>query len=457
MWRLLLCLVLLPGGSLLAQRPKRLPVPAEAPLAEAKQSIAESYRAEYQKAKTTESQLLLVDQLLADALKTNDAVGKYALLLIARDIAVNAGDWEASIKAIVSLAQSYDVDAFALADEVRAKIDRADKPPRDPKAAFRLILDLADAAVTKDRYDIAEKLITSAQRLARLARDPLTTRQLAEYTIDLQKQSRKFQTMAPHLATLQKDPGDPEANLVVGKFRAFEQHRWEVGAPMMALGSDPELAKVARLELHQPDAASERIAIGEAWWDLAEARKSDEAILRRRAVDWYLRGYQGAEGLAKKKIEVRMNEVEKWHSKNATYGVSSVEGDWAKKFPPLPTLLNDVDRFHAHDGSELAFCVTGKQGYIVIDLKAAVPVSRLFIQNRNGNTAWRAKGMTVHLSNTPTGRGEQIWQAPDGADEWNVVLDRVYVGRYLILARTPNVGDNNAYFHLRKVKVFGPE
>jgi hypothetical protein len=152
-----------------------------------------------------------------------------------------------------------------------------------------------------------------------------------------------------------------------------------------------------------------------------------------------------------------LEEVEEWHSKNATYGVSVVNGEWDKKCPPLPTLLNNVDKFHSHDGSEFAFCVTDKHAYIVIDLKNEVAVSRLFIQNRAGPVAGRAKGMTVHLANSPTGRGQQIWQAPDGANEWNVFLDRVYVGRYLVLARDPNLTGQDAYFHLRKVKVFGPD
>jgi hypothetical protein len=161
--------------------------------------------------------------------------------------------------------------------------------------------------------------------------------------------------------------------------------------------------------------------------------------------------------LAQKKVDVRLEEVEKWHSKDATYVVSAVNGELYKSYRPLPTLLNNVDKFHFDNGSEFAFHLTDRYAHIVIDLKKEVAVSRLFIQNRLGEVAPRAKGMTVHLSNSPTQRGQQIWQAPDGANEWNVLLDQVYVGRYLVLARDPNLESEKPFFHLRKVKVFGPE
>lgn len=44
--------------------------------------------------------------------------------------------------------------------------------------------------------------------------------------------------------------------------------------------------------------------------------------------------------------------------------------------------------------------------------------------------------MRVHISQSPGSRSELIWQVPDGAAEWNVHLNRLY----LILVRDPNSG-----------------
>jgi len=49
-----------------------------------------------------------------------------------------------------------------------------------------------------------------------------------------------------------------------------------------------------------------------------------------------------------------------------------------------------------------------------------------------------------------------IWTADLGADEWNVTLDRLHVGRYLVLARDAESAEE-PFFHLRKVRVFGLE
>ncbi len=111
-----------------------------------------------------------------------------------------------------------------------------------------------------------------------------------------------------------------------------------------------------------------------------------------------------------KKVAVHLVGVEKWQSKDATYVVSAVNGEWDQKYPPLQILLNNVEKFHVQDGVQFAFHITDEHAYIVIDLKS----SRLEIHNRSGEVAWRAKGMSVHLSNTPTGRGQRICKRPMG-------------------------------------------
>jgi hypothetical protein len=454
---LVMALAWLVAPAAFAQTPgKRLPVPSDDKLAESKKLIADVYRSEHAKASTPELKLALSARLMDDARNTtDDPASKYALLLVARDIAASAGDWEATIAAIIPLAETFKVDAFALADDARAKIDMADKPPKDAKAAFRMIMDLTEAAVSKDRFDIAVRLTASAQRIARNGRDAITAKQLAEYAADLQKDSRTFGLLKPDLETLERNPTNAGANLAVGRFRALEQHRWREGIPLLALGSDAELAKLATQELSDPDTAAERLAIADAWWYLADARKADAKALRRHAADLYLRVRSSLEGLAQKRVDARLVAIEKWHSKDATYTVSTVNGEYDRKYPPLPTLLNNVDQFHTHDGSGFAFIITDRNAHVVIDLKKEVAVARLYILNRNGSQQ-RAQGMRVFLSNSPGSRGEVIWQAPDRANEWNVLLDRLYVGRYLVLARDSNQPDD-AFFHLRKVKVFGPE
>ena len=451
--RFLAFLGLLTASSLFAQEAKRAPVPNEAALSEAKKLVAEVYRDDYAKARTLEQKIPVIEKLLADAQKSaDDVTGKYALLVVSRDMATSAGDWELSLKAVEQLALAYDVDPYELADDVRAKIDLADKPPRDARAAYYLVMTVIDGAMAKDRYDVAERLTASAKKLARRVGDPQTAKQLAERIPDLQKLKRQFDEVKVALDKLQKDPVDAAANLAVGRFRCLVQGRWNEGVGMLALGNDPQLSKIAELELKQPTAPAELLALADGWWDLAEADKQNERAVRRHAVDRYLRALPRLEGLGKKKAETRIAESEQWLSKDAVYSVSKLHPNE----PPLASLLNATERFYGDDPKSLyAFQIGQADAYIVIDLKREVPISRIYIQNRPVHD--RTRGSNLYLSTSPDRRGEIVWTAPDNAAEWTIVLPKLQTARYITIARDPNVNGGDGWLHLRKVKVFGPE
>jgi hypothetical protein len=444
-------LALVFAAAALAQSPgKKLPRPDDEKVAEAKKLVGELYRDDYAKAKTPEQKLALADKLMKDASETkNDDAGKYALFLVAREIAVIAGDWDASIAAAEQQSRTFNVAFLEIVDEVRAKFDTAGTVPANPRSAFITIMGLVDKAIAQDEYELAERLSVSAQKLTRRAGDARTTKELEERITQLQKRKREFADVKLALAKLANSPADPEANLQVGKFRCLVQERWEEGLPMLALGSDGALAKAAAPELLQPTAATDLLSIADAWWSLAESAKEYSSELRRHAVDGYLRVLPKLEGLPRKKAESRIESAEKWLSKEATYTVSSIDKDWR----PLPSLLNATERFHEGGGTQFAFSIAQPDAYIVIDLKREVPVSRIHIQNRP--VADRTTGSTLYLSKNSDVRGTLVWTAPNNAAEWTIVLPRLQTARYITIARDPNRGD--AFLHLRKVKVFGPE
>jgi formylglycine-generating enzyme required for sulfatase activity len=88
---------------------------------------------------------------------------------------------------------------------------------------------------------------------------------------------------------------------------------WEQGVPYLALGSDAALKAVALMELRQANSAEHQAAIGNAWWDAAEARQGAERdTLRMRAGFWYRQAEPAlAAGLAALKIKQRLEELAK--------------------------------------------------------------------------------------------------------------------------------------------------
>lgn len=449
---LALCAALLVGNASGQSAAKRLPVPTQDELAEAKKLVGEVYRDEYAKAKTLEQKLTLVARLLSDAQKTtSDPAGKYAMLMVAADISASAGDWEATLAAIEQIAQRYDVDALELTDELRGKIEDAAKPSRDPKAAFFVVLGAIERAVAKDRYDVAERLAVSARKLARRIPDAPSAKHCADLVPNLQKIKRQFDELKSALETLAKDPADADANFAVGSFRCFVQGRWEEGISMLALGSNEGMAKAAEHELKQPYVDAEMLAVADSWWNLSETNKEYARELQMHAIDRYLRVLPRLEGLAKKKVESRLAASEAWLSKDAVYRVSMLHpGE-----PPLASLLNATERFYGEQNSQYAFQIGQADAFIVIDLRRTAPISRIYIQNRPVND--RTRGVGVYLSESPDQRGTLVWTAPDNAAEYHIVLPKLSTARYITIARDPNVNGGDGWLHLRKVKVFGPE
>jgi hypothetical protein len=89
------------------------------------------------------------------------------------------------------------------------------------------------------------------------------------------------------LTALAAKPADPSANLAVGEYECFVKGDWPKGLPRLAASSDEALQRLAKLDLSNPTAAAERMAIGNGWWDLAEARQQHRDALRQRAAHWY--------------------------------------------------------------------------------------------------------------------------------------------------------------------------
>src|SRR5688572_16064623 len=94
--QIVLVATLVLASAIRADEPKeRLPVPGEAEQRAATKTIAEIYKGDYERAKTSERRIEVAKKMLADALALkDDVVGRYVLLRITRDAAAQSGDME---------------------------------------------------------------------------------------------------------------------------------------------------------------------------------------------------------------------------------------------------------------------------------------------------------------------------------------------------------------------------
>jgi hypothetical protein len=298
-------------SSSLAGQTKRLPVPNESAQREAKRVIAEIYKAEYEKAKTSEQKAKLAQKLIDAALETvDDPAGQYSLLKIAIDVALNAANIEIAFASIHELNQRYQIDALATKVNAVTKASKIARRRDDLKELSKKISLLLGEIVAEDRYDLGDQLGKVAVTTARKTEDSNLLEQVLGQVDDIEQQKSSFAKIKVALATLELSPTDAEANLLLGKYRCFRKGDWKTGLPMLAIGQNPELKQVAGLELKESKSVEDQVALGNSWFELSVQMEGvEKKYLEERSVHWYKQALPHLKGLAKAKVSTRLELV----------------------------------------------------------------------------------------------------------------------------------------------------
>ena len=289
---------------------ERLPTPPDAAQQEALALIKEVYGDEYAKAKTDKQKQALAKKLLGKALESRDTTSRCVLLRASRDVATNGGDGQTAFQAIDEMDRVFRVDAVKMKASVLNSLSKKARLPADRKSIAEQALPLVDQAIARDDFELADDLTEMALTEARKARDGELVKKIAARKKELGEIVKAHAEAKVAAKTLEDNPTDPAANLVVGKYRCFVRGDWDNGLPMLALGSDATLKALAVKELREVQKATERVALGDAWWDVAEKDKGT-AKTRERAIHWYRTALPGlTTGLVKAKVEKRLSITE---------------------------------------------------------------------------------------------------------------------------------------------------
>jgi len=289
----------------------KMPIPSQAEQDEALALIREVFKEDYDQAKTAPQRAALARKMLDQANQPGTKpTSRFVLLRVAKDVAAEAGDVETAFEAIEQMAAGYDVDA--LAGEHRAFLRAASGAllPEHRKAIVEHAVPLIREAVGADDYAAAERLGDAASAAARGIRDAEAVRELTALIKEVKRLERAHEAVGPALAALRENPDDPEANLAVGQFLCLEKGDWGKGLPMLARGSDAELAAVAQKDLGSPGSAGEQAALAGAWWDLAQSADGREKnAMLLRAGTWYQAAAPKLTGLQQQVAKKRLQEV----------------------------------------------------------------------------------------------------------------------------------------------------
>lgn len=287
-------------------------VPGQEALQKAEKSIKEIFKAEYAKKKAAD-QIDLAKKLLAQSVETNDDLAaKFVLLREARDLASKAGDVELAIKAVDEMSRRFAVSAL---ENKQTALDLAEKSsvavPIN-KSVVEHALDCVDLAVSDDNYDLAEKFLKIAQSAGAKSKMTGLNNILTNRTLEVDSIRKEFDKVKLDLKTLESKPDDPDASQSVGKFLCFHKGDWSAGLPRLAKCGDAKLKALAGKDLAAPKEASERVEVGDGWWDLGESLdRTAQTELRLRAFFWYKQAIDDLKGLTKTRVEKRIADMEK--------------------------------------------------------------------------------------------------------------------------------------------------
>ena len=297
-----------------AARPRaqqKAPIPDAAAQESVRRAAGEVYGDRFRQAKRATAKTALAKEILDAASRVREgSADQYVLLEIARDIAAGAGDAPTALAVMDKLAGAFAVPVAKTKAETLLSTARGASFSTQHKAVAEAAFKVLDDLTAAEEFDTAKRLCETALASARRAKEYPLARELAARARRLQQQEKALREYREALAVLEKEPGDPAANLAAGRYLCLVKNDWNRGVPMLALGSDAELKELAIKDLKGAPTAEAQAALGDDWSALADKKKGPEKeSLMRRAEIWYRRAQPRLAGVARLKVDTRLEQI----------------------------------------------------------------------------------------------------------------------------------------------------
>ena len=212
-------------------------------------------------------------------------------------MAAEAWQGELAFEIIDVMASEYRIPAAAMKAEI---IEQAAKKPRSlqqRKAVAAAALEVLDEAIAADDFDAAREMGKQAMLMARPTKDRELIQETVTKTKDIEVAAKASDDAKEAMAKLKADPGDPDANAILGKHLCLTKGDWEKGLPLLARGGNAALKALAERDIQGAATAEAQVRLGDAWW-LARGRQ--------RAVSWYEKAILGLTGLERDRVAGRV-------------------------------------------------------------------------------------------------------------------------------------------------------
>lgn len=341
---------------------ERGPVPDAAAQQKALVQVKELLKDDYAKATTADGILALARTLgkLATEEKS-DKVARYVLATQGLDYAVKGGDVQLASAFVGGLNTYYRIDAWELKSKTLGQLSHTVKTSQARAEIARESLELAEQALSDDRYDAALELALAASTIAGALHDQPLQDQVKDLRTRASKQKVVSDEVKTARAKLATAPDDPEANLIVGRYLCLRKNNWPEGLPLLAKASDAAWKELGKQEAAAPQEASDQVKVADLWWDAAAKRgeKKDDPwqkLMQARAIYWYRTAMPNLTGLTLTKVKTRIGNDDSLPAQFNDPAVTSV-------------YLDDLNE----SGSQIGYGSLGKHGATGYDENSGEP------------------------------------------------------------------------------------
>lgn len=288
--------------------PAKLPAPAPADVERAAKEVRELFEDAFLPGAKPADKLEAAKGMLAAArLPGTDPASAYALMLKARDLAVEAASVAEVDAALAQIDKQFAVNLLLLRLESYLALSKRSMPPAARTEFVLLALAAVDAAYRKGEILAAAELVKALPDAARGADDKTLLPQIAERRKTGSLLFEQQRLAEPALAAVKAMTATPEQKTLAGKFLCFARGEWKTGLDLLKQGSDEALKKVAELDRAAPADSEAQLAVADLWWAYAEsAPEWQRAATFNRAGQWYRLALPKLAGLPKLRAAKRL-------------------------------------------------------------------------------------------------------------------------------------------------------
>jgi hypothetical protein len=283
--------------------------PAADQIATAVTEIQRVLHDDFSAAKKSADRTALAEKLLALVPDSSEASERFALLSEARRLAISANNPALALQAAESLSESFTVDRFDQLAKTADDLGERDLPTAARKELVEALEPLVEQALSAGQFAAGRRLAAVGAAAARKTNQAEIAKTLARLSKELTAGEKLAASAADARTRLEQNPDDPNANETLGKYLCLYAGDWPAGLPHLARAENAALRAVAELETAADPAPTAVVKVADAWWDLAEHGGADAGRMRARAGYWYEQAAGELTGLAKTRVEKRLEET----------------------------------------------------------------------------------------------------------------------------------------------------